>query len=62
MAQANDRILKMAPRPLLICSKLTLDDGSGLWVSRLYRGYSKLRTHTALGPYGRSVLKCIRPS
>ena len=24
-------------------------------LGRSYRGYSELRTHTALGPYGRSV-------
>ena len=23
--------------------------------SRVYRGYSKLRTHPAIGPYGRSI-------
>ena len=28
----------------------------------LYRGYSKLRTHTALGPYGRSMPRSIGPS
>ena len=27
-----------------------------------YRGYSKLRTHTALGPYGRSAPGSIEPS
>ena len=27
-----------------------------------YRGYSKLRTHTALGPYGRSIRRSIGPS
>ena len=27
-----------------------------------YRGYSKFRTHTALGPYGRSIPRCIGPS
>jgi len=27
-----------------------------------YRGYSKLRTHTAVGPYGRSMPRSIGPS
>ena len=27
-----------------------------------YRGYSKARTHTALGPYGRSIPRSIGPS
>ena len=27
-----------------------------------YRGDSKLRTHTALGPYGRSIRRSIGPS
>ena len=27
-----------------------------------YRGYSKLRTHTALGPYGTSMPRSIGPS
>ena len=27
-----------------------------------YRGYSKLRTHTAIGPYGRFTPRCIGPS
>ena len=27
----------------------------------LYRGYSKLRTHTAIRPYGRSIPRSIGP-
>ena len=27
-----------------------------------YRGYSKSRTHTAIGPYGRSIPRSIGPS
>ena len=30
--------------------------------SSRYRGYSKVRTHTAIGPYGRSVPRSIGPS
>ena len=28
----------------------------------MYRGYSKVRTHTALGPYASSMLRSIGPS
>ena len=28
----------------------------------VYRGYSKFKIHTALGPYGRSMLRSIGPS
>ena len=33
--------------------------GAAVWI---YRGYSKVRTHTALGPYGRSVPRSIGPT
>jgi len=41
---------------------LPLRSGFGGAASTLYRGYSKLRTHTALGPYGRSIPSSIGPS
>ena len=35
---------------------------SRAWLERGYRGYSKLMTHTALGPYGSSMPRSIGPS
>jgi len=36
--------------------------GAGFALQENFRGFSKLRTHTALGPYGRSIPKSIGPS
>ena len=37
-------------------------DGGHIGFDPWYRGYSKLRTHTALGPYGRYIPRSIGPS
>ena len=43
------------------CADLDAQDNRG-WTPLHYRGYSKLRTHTAVGPYGRSIPRSIGPS
>ena len=33
-----------------------------IFLSHRYRGYSRLRTHRPRGPYGRSMLRSVRPA